>query len=105
MVFRFGNASEARRAVTDRLISTPIIVGHDGARQEPGPACHACGNVGSNKHVDGTQIVCVDAVECCRRYRLWQTAEHYARVLQADLRAAADAATASSVEHVMSGAL
>lgn len=70
---------------------TPVVPGPDGARTAPFPACDAC-------HIDGTRslrkmvgelTLCVDAAECCKRYRAGTSASSYAAGLRGELLAVA----------------
>lgn len=102
-MFRFGNAREAREAVA--ALPAYVRPGPDGAMFGAGPACHACGNVGANKCVDGTQIVCVDFGACAARYRQGLDAEVFAALLQAENYLWTSSRSSDSVDLVMSGAL
>lgn len=100
MRFTFKSADEAVAAVA------PFIPGPAGARNGQAPRCDACGVTGGvNKHFVDALVLCVDVGCCVERYRLGQTAEHYAAVLTADSRTWFDERSASSVDLVMSGSL
>lgn len=74
--------------------ATPVNPGPDGARKGSALKCNACGSQTANRapRVVGRDIVamlCVDAAECCKRYRRGASPESYAAALRGEILAAA----------------
>lgn len=66
-----------------------VIAGPDEVRQGPPLACVACGCSTVLLVPDGELVLCLDAVECAKRYRRGVSAESYAAELRGEILTAA----------------
>lgn len=69
--------------------AVPVVPGWDGATPAPFPPCDACKIDGtrSPRKMVGESVLCVDAAQCCARYRAGMSPSSYAAGLRGELLA------------------